>query len=485
MRLVRGLPRRWLLLCGAGSGVLHVGVYVTQRAIQRGPDLLGGLAFTGILAAYALVTCGLFTLYALVVVACQRGRIATKRERRLAILFPVLFNVALLSALPSLSIDVYSYLVHGYLQTGLDENPYVVGARAVADTSFGHEIAKYGWRPVHPISPYGPILTHLERAVVAVTRDVPWQIMLFKAVAVAAALGSAAVIWMLLGRVRPDQQLLGTIVFLWNPMIIWELAGEGHNDAVMILLVVLAMALILQERHTAGIAIMSLAVLTKYLPLMLVPLAAVYAWRTTHAHRRLVVRALLGTMIAATVTVMLFLPLWVGVDTFRGVRLNGAPGSTGSTPTILLEVLDRIAPHPNWQAIMWGLVMLASLICVTWQARRMTDVSGFLRAVAVVWLLYLLLISPTYWPWYATMVVALLALVPERSFLVMAFVVSLSSRLAAPLAMMFVHQSISRPLFLGSVWIIGVGMPLLMLALQASMLTGGEDRSTAGARPNA
>jgi hypothetical protein len=223
------LPRRWLLLCGAGSGVLHVAVYLTQRVIQRGPDSAGGLPFVATLAAYALATCGLFTLYALVVVACRRGRIATRRERRLAILIPVVFNVVLLPTQPALSIDIYSYLAHGYLQAALGKNPYLVGSRAVAGTSFGRELAAYGWRPVHPVSPYGPILTHLERAVVAVSGNVRLQIVLFKAVAVAATLGSAAVIWMLIGRLRPDQQLLGTVMFLWNPMIIWELAGEGHN----------------------------------------------------------------------------------------------------------------------------------------------------------------------------------------------------------------------------------------------------------------
>ena len=51
-------------------------------------------------------------------------------------------------------------------------------------------------------------------------------------------------------------------------------------------------------------------------------------------------------MIAATVTVVLFLPLWAGFDTFRGVRMNGAPGSTGSTPTMLLEASTASRPAP-------------------------------------------------------------------------------------------------------------------------------------------
>ena len=304
----------------------------------------------------------------------------------------------------------------------------------------------------------------------AVTANVRFQILLFKGVALVATLGSAAVIWMLLGRVRPDQQLLGTVVFLWNPIVTWELAGEGHNDAVMILFILLAVALILQERHVAGITMLSLAVLTKYVPLMLVPLVATYTWRTTRDHRRLLARAVLGAAIAAAITVLLFLPLWAGRDTFQGVRLNGAPGSTGSTPTVVLEVLERAAPHIEWQGIIWGLVLAASIACFVLSARRVADKPGLLRAAAWAWLLYTLLISPTYWPWYMTTLVALLALVPQSPFLIIVFVVSLSARLAAPLVMLFVHGVISRPFFLGSVWIVGVGMPLLVLALNARTL---------------
>lgn len=126
---------RWLFLCGAASGILYVAVYVTQRAIQRGPGAAGGPALAWTLAAYMLATCGLFVLYAVVVVACGRNRIAAVRERRLAILIPAAFGLALLPTTPSLSIDVYSYMAHGYLQAGLGRNPYVVHSRAVAGTS--------------------------------------------------------------------------------------------------------------------------------------------------------------------------------------------------------------------------------------------------------------------------------------------------------------------------------------------------------------
>ena len=39
-------------------------------------------------------------------------------------------------------------------------------------------------------------------------------------------LGSIWLVWRILGRVTPDRQLLGTVLFAWNPVIIVELSGE-------------------------------------------------------------------------------------------------------------------------------------------------------------------------------------------------------------------------------------------------------------------
>ena len=324
-----------------------------------------------------------------------------------------------------------------------------------------------GWQPVHGISPYGPVLTHLERSIVATGADVRVQILLFKIITGLATLASAGLIWVLLGRLRPDDQLLGTTAFLWNPLIIWELSGEGHNDAVMILFILGALLLLVQGRQLAGVVVVCLAVLTKYLPAILVPLCAAYCYHTSRAARRLLLRTTIGLAVGATVGVVLFRPFWIGMDTFNGVRVNGAPGSTGSTPTMILEVLERFAPHVRWEGAIWGGVTLALVISIVGLAATVTGAASLLRATAVLWLLHTLLMSPTYWPWYAATVVAAMALTPDRSFLVMGLVVSFAARLAAPLVMVFVHGVITRRVFLGSVWVLGVGLPLLALSLYA------------------
>jgi hypothetical protein len=98
-------------------------------------------------------------------------------------------------------------------------------------------------------------------------------------------------------------------------------------------------------------------------------------------------------------------------------------------------------------------------------AASVTDARSLLLSCAWVSTAYLLLVSPTYWPWYAVLPVALLALTPQGLSVQLLVAVSLGSRLAAPLDMVFVHQLVDRRMYLLLTWCAGVGLPLLLLAL--------------------
>ena len=95
---------------------------------------------------------------------------------------------------PSLSIDLLSYISHGYIGSVQDANPYVVPSSAVAATAIGPELASYGWKPAHPVSPYGPVWTHLEVGVVALSQGVRAQMVVLKLIVVVFSLGSAALL---------------------------------------------------------------------------------------------------------------------------------------------------------------------------------------------------------------------------------------------------------------------------------------------------
>lgn len=60
---------------------------------------------------------------------------------------------------------------------------------------------------------------------------------------------------------------------------------------------------------------------------------------------------------------------------------------------------------------------------------------------------------------------ALLAIAPMRYALLLLFVVSLGSRLAAPLDLLFVDGAIGRRVYFTATWVLAIGLPLIVAVL--------------------
>jgi hypothetical protein len=443
--------------------MLYLALAVAQDPLHRAPPADTAPTLTPI-AVYTAVTIALFALFITLLVLCARYGPFTRRQRVLAIAFPIVFNVAFLFTPPSLSIDLLSYISHGYIETTMRANPLVEPSSLVADTPLGPKLVRYGWRPVHPASPYGPAWTRVEGAAARWSDDVRSQMVLLKMVVVTASLGAALLIWLILGHVRPELRFLGTLAYLWNPMIVMELAGDGHNDAVMVFFVLLGLHLTIKQRVVGAIVATSLGALTKYVPTLFLPLQIAWMWRTRMKTDRFTGQLLAGATVAALLAVGLFAGYWAGSDTWTGVRAAGQPGSTGSTQTMIIELLARVLSPALVESLVPVLAVFALLVYLGYKVRSVADGAGLLHGCAALALVYLLFISPSYWPWYAVLPVALLAVVPSGHSLLVLLAVSLGSRLVAPLDILFVQELISRRVFFALTWIFGIGIPALVWA---------------------
>jgi alpha-1,6-mannosyltransferase len=455
---------RWVPLIGVGSGLLYLALAIAQDALHRAPPT-DAEAMLRPFILYAATTIVSFALFITLLVLWARCGPFTRRQRMLAIAFPIVFNVAFMFTPPTLSIDLLSYISHGYIETTLHANPLVEPSSVVADTTLGPELVRYGWRPVHPASPYGPAWTRVEGAVARWFDDVRSQMVALKLVVVAASLGAGLLIWLILGHVRPELRVLGTLAYLWNPMIVMELASDGHNDAVMVFFVLLGLYLTVKRRAVGGIIATSLGVLTKYVPVLFLPLQISWMWRTRLTTSRFAGQVLIGAAMTALLAIGLFAGYWAGSDTWTGVRVAGQPGSTGSTQTIVIELLSRVLSPAVVEPIVPILAVLGLIVYLGYEARSIADGGDLLNGCASLALVYLLFISPSYWPWYAVLPVALLALVPSGSSLLVLLAVSLGSRLAAPLDLLFVHELMSRRVFFALTWTFGLGIPMLAWAI--------------------
>jgi hypothetical protein len=284
-------------------------------------------------------------------------------------------------------------------------------------------------------------------------------------VVVAASLGCAALIWKILGRVRPEDQLFGTLVYLWNPMIVVEFAAEGHNDALMILCLLASLALTVSARPALSVVASVSGVLVKYLPLVFLPAQVVYLWHSGRSRSRLVAGLLLGFLIGASLAAALYWPFWVGLGTFEGVRLQSqplvSPSPSGWLYWYLLHALPPGEAARLTLRVLAG-VLVASVLVLSLRAR---DAAGLFWACASIALVYVLVVSTHYWPWYASLPLALVALVPRGVFLPAVLVLSLCSRLVAPMSTLLTNGFLDAGVALDLKMSVGVTAPLVVLSL--------------------
>lgn len=464
---------------GVLSGVLYVVGYAAQWAVFRNGQYtnVAGVVVRGTppdggrlaleLGVYWGATALLFALYAWILILCRRGSLRDRRASLLALSFPVLFNVGLLFGRPYQSMDALTYVAHGFMGGSSGLNPYGRAAAEIAynggTAGLARELVSFGWLPVHGPSPYGALWTWVEVLAASLTGGVGGALLLIKALVVAASLGCAALVWVILGRVRPEDQLLGTLVYLWNPLVVVEFAAEGHNDALMILFVLLSLLFTVTARPALSVMGVVLGVLVKYLPVIFAPAQAIYLWRTRRSTQHLALSVSLALVLGGLLTVALYWPFWIGAETFGAVRQQGLPFLAPTPSGILYWLLLHVSP-PQEAAVLTlrilGVLFLAFVLIAGWRAR---DAAGLLRACAAISLVYLLVVSAGTWPWYAALPLALVALTPRGIFLPMALVVTFTSRLVAPFSNLVNNRFAGWSSLIEIATVVSVTLPLAIL----------------------
>jgi len=195
------------------------------------------------------------------------------------LLFAVLFRLTLLPTRPTLSDDMYRYVWDGRVQAqGLSPYRYPPNASALSALRAGDRtVWKYiNRKPAVTVYPPGAQL-----AFAAVWRVVGDSVTGFKAALVLAELaGAAALLGLLRALGQPPERVL---LYLWSPLLVFEVAHAGHVDGLMLPLLILALWARVKERPgLLGVAL-GAATLVKLFPALLLPallpLGATGKWR--------------------------------------------------------------------------------------------------------------------------------------------------------------------------------------------------------------
>jgi hypothetical protein len=311
--------------------------------------------------------------------------------------------------------DVYSYLALGTLvHVGL--NPYHDAPSVLAGLGHGHVLAAVSpfWR--HTTAPYGPLFLGLSGLIVSVTGSHLIAGVLVIRLFELAGLVIGAVFVPRLARALATDPARAIWLALLSPLALLELVGAGHNDALMIGLLIAGVTLALEGRPLLGI-VLCLAAATIKIPAAAGALFIAVSWartlpRGTERLRFFAQAALLGLGSVAALSALSGLGAsWLTTSVFSTpakVHLAITPATAiGWTTASLLRDVGIGANTRGIEdalGVASAVLVAVAALALLWRVRVRTLVP-YLGAV----LLLAAAGGPAAWPWYLTWGLGLLA----------------------------------------------------------------------------
>jgi alpha-1,6-mannosyltransferase len=301
-----------------------------------------------------LAACGVLTAAYL---AGWRSLRQTEVHRRIVWAFALLYALTLFWLLP-ITMDLFNYLTQAHQVTDIGANPLVDAPLEAGDDPLVRAYAsQYALDP----SVYGPAWTILSAPATLGRYDVAGGLVYLKALATLAFLGGSWLLERILRQLRPADALRGVYLFAWNPLVVLTAVGGGHNDIVMMGLLLLATYLLLRERWVWAFGLLAASVWVKYMSAVLLPIFGLYAWRTTGRQQRETrwPTALQAGGAMILVSAAVFCPFW-SPEAFSGLvqRLfnpdNVAPSSSGFAVSAL--VLGFVLYAVAYLVLFWWLL---------------------------------------------------------------------------------------------------------------------------------
>lgn len=348
----------------------------------------------------------------------------------------LLFSWLLLWMYPFGAADIFDNIIHGRVLGVYGDNPFLQPPSAFPDDPFLPYVA---WPK--STSAYGPGWELLAGATAWLVGDsVIANVIAFKTLAGLFLIAGIVVVALILRRMAPERALAGVLLLAWNPVILYETWGNGHNDMAMVLWILAAAGALVYRRYTLAVLALVVGGLFKFIPLLMLPAAGLIALRELEGWgRRLRFVAITG-LSAVALMVAAYWPFWEGAGVLTIARRMYL--YTTSLPAALVALLTPlIGPDASAQWVALGAAGVTALWAL-WQgvvAWRDRTWLSFPHAAFMVLMFYLLLTCLWFQQWYAVWPLGVAALLPPGH--------------AARLAAFFGAVAMSKQLIFEPLWL--------------------------------
>lgn len=310
--------------------------------------------------------------------------------------FAILFRMTLFFSEPSLSDDIYRYVWDGTV-FNQDINPYLYppsapelgGLRDSLYPQINHKDIG---------TPYGPVTI----MVFALTQAIANNVFIMK---IPFILFDCLAMLLLLSMLRTSGLPRNNVLlYAWNPLVLVEISGSGHNDPLAVLFLLGALFYFQRNKPWQGALGISMALLSKYFAILFLPAI----WK--HIKK--------GAWIILPLSLMLFfIPFYNGLE--NHVLSLTTVGSQWRFNDSIFSVIYFLTGSLELSK---GIVVTAFLALVFIVHRRSMPV---LKS-AMTLIGGALLLTTTLQPWYLLWVVPFLCFYPNRAWILLTGLIMLS-----------------------------------------------------------
>ncbi len=404
-----------LVILAATAEVVLDGAVGHSILIPKSPQLAGWLSGVGERLGYRV-----FLIALLAFTAGYAGLIAFARSfsKRWAVALVVALHVIVFVGPILLSTDVFSYIAYARMGVEHGLNPYTHGPIAITSDPIYHYVGQ-DWKKVE--TAYGPLYTLISYpfGLLGVTGGL-WGM---KIVAMLASAGTLVLTWRC-ARLRGRDPVAALLVVGANPLYVIYALGGAHNDLIMMLMMMAAVALTFAGRDAPAAAMVVAGALVK------ATVAALLPFMIVARRSRAQILGALGALVAGAVLAYAVFGV-DGVNIVAALNRDAAFVSSDSFATEIAHLFGKPGVFPvDHDLLKLALVVIVlHLLWRTWRGYDWVAASGWaLLAISVTstWLL----------AWYILWPLPLAAISRDRRLLVATLAIQ---------ALFIVHQL--TPLF--------------------------------------
>ncbi len=314
-------------------------------------------------------------------------------------IFTVIFHLSFVFTSFFTSNDLHSYIAAGRV-ANYGANPYLATYSNYPNDTLYPIISNF-WSTKTTL--YGPLFLFISKAInILGNNHYLLTIVLFKSILIIVNLLNVYLVYKITHHAK------SIYLFGWNPLIIYELAANAHNESLLIFFLLLAFLFIKNGSFAYSFFFLTLSVLLKYSSAIIAPFYAVSLLKANSTARKKCSDLVLIGASCLLVVGVVYYPFWQGKASFAYL-LTYYRGQTIS-PSLGIWLLGKVTGYALAFKINNLLFVVLGVLLGFWFVIKKYTYHKLVLASLVVYVIFILTKLGLVLSWYLTPLVALSAL---------------------------------------------------------------------------